>query len=58
LFNRFFRGTNAIYNEIPGTGIGLYIVRSILEKHGGNIKVHSEINKGSQFDIWLPLNQN
>ncbi|MEI7849337.1 MAG: PAS domain S-box protein, partial [Chloroflexota bacterium] len=58
LFNRFFRGTNAIYNEIPGTGIGLYIVRSILEKHGGNIKVYSEINKGSQFDIWLPLNQN
>jgi PAS domain S-box-containing protein len=54
LFGRFFRGTNAIHEEIPGTGIGLYIVRSILEKHNGNIKVHSELGKGSQFDIWLP----
>ena len=57
LFNRFFRGANAILEEIPGTGIGLFIVRSILEKHGGNIKVHSEIGKGTQFDIWIPDNQ-
>jgi signal transduction histidine kinase len=56
LFNRFFRGSNAIENEIPGTGIGLFIVRSILEKHKGSIKVHSELGHGSQFDIWLPLN--
>jgi PAS domain S-box-containing protein len=54
MFTRFFRGTNAIENEIPGTGIGLFIVQSIVEKHGGNIKVHSEIGKGSQFDVWLP----
>jgi signal transduction histidine kinase len=54
LFTRFFRGTNAIEEEIPGTGIGLFIVRSILEKHGGKIKVWSELGKGSQFDIWLP----
>ncbi len=57
LFNRFFRGQNAIQDEIPGTGIGLFIVRSILEKHDGNIKVHSELGKGSQFDIWLPDHQ-
>lgn len=54
MFTRFFRGTNAIENEIPGTGIGLYIVQSIVEKHGGKIKVHSEIGIGSQFDVWLP----
>ena len=57
LFNRFFRGTNAIQDEIPGTGIGLFIVRSILEKHGGTIKVHSVLNKGSTFDVWLPIHQ-
>ena len=54
LFTRFFRGTNAIENEIPGTGIGLFIVQSILEKHGGSINVHSELGKGSRFIIWLP----
>jgi signal transduction histidine kinase len=54
LFTRFFRGTNAIEEEIPGTGIGLFIVHATLKKHGGKIKVSSELAKGSQFDIWLP----
>jgi PAS domain S-box-containing protein len=54
LFTRFFRGSNAIKEEIPGTGIGLFIVRSIIEKHGGKIDVHSELGKGSQFTVWLP----
>ena len=57
LFNRFFRGSNAIQNEIQGTGIGLFIVRSILEKHGGTIRVHSELEQGSQFEIWLPFDR-
>ncbi len=57
LFSRFFRATNAITEEIPGTGIGLYIVRSIIEKHNGKIKVSSELGKGSTFDLWLPVNQ-
>ncbi|MCX6067413.1 MAG: ATP-binding protein, partial [Chloroflexi bacterium] len=55
LFNRFFRGTNAIEEEIQGTGIGLFIVQSILEKHKGTIKVHSKLGQGTQFDIWLPI---
>jgi PAS domain S-box-containing protein len=56
LFNRFFRGTNAVQQEIQGTGIGLFIVRSILDKHGGKVAVaSSEVDKGSQFDVWLPL---
>ncbi|MCX6067987.1 MAG: PAS domain S-box protein, partial [Chloroflexi bacterium] len=45
LFNRFFRGSNAIEDEIQGTGLGLFIVRSILEKHDGNIQVTSELGK-------------
>lgn len=57
LFNRFFRGTNAIDEEIQGTGIGLFIVQSILEKHKGTIKVRSKLGQGTQFDIWLPIDQ-
>ncbi len=57
LFSRFFRATNAITEEIPGTGIGLFIVRSIIEKHNGKIKVNSELGKGSTFEMWLPINQ-
>ena len=57
MFNRFFRGSNAIVEEIQGTGLGLFIVRAILDKHGGNIHVTSEPGKGSQFDVWLPVSQ-
>ena len=55
LFNRFFRGSNAVLEEIQGTGIGLFIVRTILDKHAGKILVNSEQGKGSQFDVLLPL---
>lgn len=55
LFTRFFRGSNAIKNEIQGTGIGLFIVQSIIEKHRGKIKVRSKVGEGSQFNIWLPI---
>ena len=55
LFSRFFRGSNAIDEEIQGTGLGLFIVRSILDQHNGRIQVTSEQGKGSRFDVWLPL---
>jgi len=55
LFTRFFRGSNAIEDEIQGTGLGLFLVRSILDKHNGKIEVTSELGKGSRFDVWLPL---
>ncbi|MCX6082383.1 MAG: ATP-binding protein, partial [Chloroflexi bacterium] len=58
LFNRFFRGSNAIENEIQGTGLGLFIVRSILDKHNGKIQVISELGAGSRFDVWLPMVEN
>lgn len=41
----------------PGTGIGLSIVKSIVESHNGCIEVESEINKGSSFIVTLPIEQ-
>jgi len=38
-----------------GTGIGLYVARSVVESHGGDIRVHSEAGRGSAFLVTLPL---
>ncbi len=55
LFTRFFRGSNAIEEEIQGTGLGLFIVRSILDQQGGKIEVLNEPGGGTRFDVWLPV---
>jgi len=52
IFNKFYRGKNAKYS---GTGIGLSIAKKIIEMHNGNIEVRSELNKGSDFIIKIPL---
>ncbi len=54
LFERFFRATNAVEGEVPGTGLGLYIARAIAEAHGGSITAQSELGRGSTFCIELP----
>jgi signal transduction histidine kinase len=54
LFHRFFRGSNARRAKIAGTGIGLFIVRMIAERHGGEVEVESKVGEGSRFDVRLP----
>jgi signal transduction histidine kinase len=55
LFNRFFRGTNAIEKAIPGSGLGLAISQVIAEAHGSTIQVESTAGAGSTFRLALPL---
>lgn len=53
LFKRFYRAKNVTIAEIPGSGIGLYIVNSIIEELGGEILVESLPNTGTTFTICL-----
>lgn len=54
IFEKFFRGKRQ-RQRVQGTGMGLAIVKAILEAHGGGIEVTSKPGKGSDFTFWLPL---
>jgi signal transduction histidine kinase len=55
LFERFFRAANTRQGQVPGTGLGLYIARAIVEAHGGRIDVESSLGEGTRFCVDLPL---
>jgi two-component system, OmpR family, sensor histidine kinase KdpD len=55
IFERFYRG-RGLALQVRGTGMGLAIVRSILQAHRGGIEVVSRPGSGSKFRFWLPLN--
>jgi PAS domain S-box-containing protein len=57
LFRRFYRAPNADSQHISGMGIGLYVVKEIIELHGGTVDVASQERQGSTFTISLPLLQ-
>jgi two-component system sensor histidine kinase KdpD len=54
IFDKFYRGKNQRY-RIQGTGMGLAIVKAIVEAHGGRIAVTSQLGCGSVFHITLPM---
>jgi len=54
VFERFHRVDNRDTREVGGTGIGLYLVKHLVEAHGGTIRVDSEVGKGSTFSFILP----
>jgi signal transduction histidine kinase len=55
LFERFERGSNARAAGLPGSGLGLSIVKVITEMHGGHVRVHSVLGAGTTFSIFLPV---
>jgi len=62
IFDRFKQVDKSLSKNAEGTGIGLSLVKSIVELHGGSIYVESEVGKGSKFTVILPtrkvLNEN
>jgi PAS domain S-box-containing protein len=55
LFDRFFRATTAKQESIPGVGLGLTIVKAIVDAHRGRVEVESEEGRGTTFRVQLPL---
>ena len=54
LFEEFFRASNARKTGEPGTGLGLRLVREVVEKHGGEVRLESEEGRGTLVEVELP----
>jgi two-component system phosphate regulon sensor histidine kinase PhoR len=54
IFEKFYRGRNQRVS-IQGTGMGLAIVKAIIELHGGTVGVTSQVGRGSVFHFTLPM---
>jgi signal transduction histidine kinase len=52
IFERFYRADAS--GKIPGTGLGMSIVKEIVEIHRGRVDVQSEYGQGATFTVWLP----
>jgi len=55
LFSRFYRASNVNPQQFTGMGVGLYVVKEIVNLHGGEVEVTSQEGEGSTFTICLPL---
>ncbi len=55
IFNKLFRASNTNAEETEGTGLGLYIIKKILDTCDGEISFTSKLNKGSTFIVKIPL---
>jgi signal transduction histidine kinase len=56
LFHRYYRGTST-EQKSEGTGLGMAIVKSLIEAHGGSIVVESELQQGTKFIVTLPIDK-
>jgi signal transduction histidine kinase len=55
LFEEFFRARNAAVAEVPGTGLGLAVVKRLVDLHDGKVAVQTAEGRGSAFTVTLPL---
>ena len=54
VFEKFYRSKDKRIASITGSGIGLALAREVIRLHGGDIKLESQLNKGTTFTLTLP----
>ena len=57
IFKEFYRSKNAKQNDMRGTGLGLSIVENLINQYGANIKIRSEVGKGTTVTVTFPVDQ-
>jgi len=57
VFEKFYRVPRVQDVDVPGTGLGLALVREIAELHGGSVAVRSSVGAGSVFTLWIPCSR-
>ncbi len=57
IFDKFYRGSEPAIRKVRGSGIGLAITKHVAEIHGGEVLVHSEVGKGSEFTLRIPIRE-
>jgi signal transduction histidine kinase len=55
IFDKFYQGKNTLEKSVQGTGLGLTLVKHVVEAHGGNISVENNVGKGTTFSIQIPF---
>ena len=56
LFEKYYRSAAERNRKVPGSGLGLFIVRTVAERHRGRVAARSQPGKGAEFELVLPLN--
>ena len=57
LFEKYYRSVAERHRKVPGSGLGLYIVKTVAERHGGSVTARSEPGKGAEFEISVPAGE-
>jgi signal transduction histidine kinase len=55
LFDKYFRSVDERHRKVPGSGLGLYIVKTVAERHSGSVLARSQPGEGAEFEIIIPV---